>query len=98
MVAASETRRGCCRSVKARSVSSTLKKAPKLVAINPAGLELLSKGPRTVRLEPALEAELDEQWSYVGSQSNPRWLWYAVDHATNSVLAEVFGGRKDAVF
>ena len=34
-----------------------------------------------------LEAELDEQWSYVGSKSNPRWLWYAVDHQTNTALA-----------
>ncbi len=44
------------------------------------------------------EAELDEQWSYVGKKSNQRWLWYAVDHATNTVLAYVFGKRKDVVF
>jgi insertion element IS1 protein InsB len=36
--------------------------------------------------------------SYVGSKSNQRWLWYAVDHATNTVLAYVFGKRKDEVF
>ena len=68
------------------------------MAINPLGSELLAQGQRTIRLEPALEAELDEQWSYVGKKSNPRWLWYAVDHATNTVLAYVFGRRKDAVF
>jgi insertion element IS1 protein InsB len=52
-----------------------------------------------VRLELACdEAEMDEQWSYVGSKSNQRWLWYAVDHATNTVLAYVFGKRKDEVF
>ena len=44
------------------------------------------------------EAELDEQWSFVGKKSNPRWLWYAVDHETNIVLAYVFGRRKDEVF
>ena len=44
------------------------------------------------------EAELDEQWSYVHDKSNQRWLWYAVDHATNTVLAYVFGKRKDEVF
>ena len=44
------------------------------------------------------EAELDEQWSYVFDKSNQRWLWYAVDHATNTVLAYVFGKRKDEVF
>jgi insertion element IS1 protein InsB len=45
-----------------------------------------------------VEAELDEQWSFVGKKSNPRWLWYAVDHETNIVLAFVFGRRKDEVF
>lgn len=43
-------------------------------------------------------AEMDEQWSFVGHKSNPRWLWDAVDHATNTVLAYVFGKRKDEVF
>ena len=51
-----------------------------------------------MRLEVAFEAEIDEQWSYVGKKSNQRWLWYAVDHATNTVLAYVFGKRKDEVF
>jgi len=44
------------------------------------------------------EAELDEQWSYVGNKSNQRWLWYAVDHNTNTILAYVLGRRKDIVF
>jgi insertion element IS1 protein InsB len=51
-----------------------------------------------VRLQAACEAEADEQWSYVGNKSNQRWLWYAVDHATNIVLAYVFGKRTDEVF
>jgi len=52
-----------------------------------------------VRLELACEeAELDEQWSFVGNKSNQRWLWHAVGHATNTVLAYVFGKRKDTVF
>ena len=34
----------------------------------------------------------------VGNKSNQRGLWFAVDHATNTVLAYVFGRRKDAVF
>lgn len=54
-----------------------------------------SDGPLAVRLEAA---ELDEQWSYVGSKANPRWLWYAIDHATNTVLAYVFGRRTDEAF
>ena len=44
------------------------------------------------------EAELDEPWSYVGNKSNQRWLWYAVDHASNTVLAYTFGKRQDTVF
>ena len=66
--------------------------------VNP--LYLMDAGkPREVRLERACEAaELDEQWSFVGNKSNPRWLWYAVDHATNAVLAYVFGKRRDTVF
>ena len=51
-----------------------------------------------MRLEQVNEAELDEQWSFVGKKSNQRWLWLAIDHATNTVLAFVFGRRKDNVF
>lgn len=41
---------------------------------------------------------MDEQWSFVGNKSDLRWLWHAVDHKTNTVLAYVFGKRKDIVF
>ncbi len=55
--------------------------------------------PLEVRLERVCDAAaLDEQWSFVGNKSNQRWLWHAVDHATNTVLAYVFGKRKDCVF
>ena len=37
--------------------------------------------------------ELDEQWSFVGSKSNQRWLWLAINHYTSEVLAYTFGGR-----
>ena len=53
----------------------------------------------TARIPPACEeAELDERWSFVGNKSNQRWLWYVVDHKKNTVLAYVFGRRKDEVF
>ena len=45
-----------------------------------------------------LRSELDEMWSYVGKKANPRWLWHAIDHHSGTVLAYVFGRRKDAVF
>ena len=41
---------------------------------------------------------MDEQWSFVEKKSNQRWIWYAVDHATNTILAYVFGKRKDNAF
>ena len=45
-----------------------------------------------------LTSELDEMWSYVGKKAEPRWLWHAIDHASGTVLAYVFGRRKDEVF
>ena len=45
-----------------------------------------------------LSSELDEMWSYVHSKAHPRWLWHAIDHHTGTVLAYVFGQRKDTVF
>ncbi len=45
-----------------------------------------------------LTSELDEMWSFVQSKANPRWLWHAIDHHTGTVLAYVFGRRKDDVF
>jgi len=45
-----------------------------------------------------LTSELDEMWSYVGKKAEPRWLWHAIDHASGTVLAYVFGRRQDTVF
>jgi len=45
-----------------------------------------------------LTSELDETWSYVGKKAEPRWLWHAIDHHSGTVLASVFGRRKDEVF
>ena len=44
------------------------------------------------------EAEVDEMWSYVGNKKEQRWLWHAIDHRTGTVLAYLFGRRKDEVF
>jgi insertion element IS1 protein InsB len=51
-----------------------------------------------VRLEASCEAEMDGQWPYVGKKSGQRWLWYAIGHAASTILAYVFGRRKDGVF
>ena len=39
--------------------------------------------------------ELDEQWSFVGSKSNQRWLWLALNHYNSEILAYTFGDRTD---
>jgi len=52
---------------------------------------LAASGDREVRLEAFCEAEMDERWSFVGKKSEPRWLWYAIDHVTGIILAYVFG-------
>ena len=45
-----------------------------------------------------LTSELDEMWSSVGKKAEPRWLWHAMDPHSGTVLAYVFGRRKDDVF
>ena len=41
---------------------------------------------------------MDEMWSFVGSKSQQRWLWHAIDHHTGQILAYVFGTREDETF
>lgn len=81
-------------------INTIAKQEGKLLSVNPQIRQLLdSECGTSAYILPACEAaELDEQWSFVGDKSNQRWLWYAVDHKTNTVLAYVFGKRKDEVF
>ena len=44
------------------------------------------------------EAEVGEMWSYVEKKTAQRWLWYAIDHQTGTVLAYVCGRRTDEAF
>ncbi len=52
----------------------------------------------TVAIHKIDEAEVDEMWSYVGNKKQQRWLWHAINHRTGTVVAYVFGRRKDEVF
>lgn len=52
----------------------------------------------TVAIQKIDEAEVDEMWAYVVNKKQQRWLWHAIDHRTGTVLAYVFGRRKDEVF
>jgi insertion element IS1 protein InsB len=44
-----------------------------------------------------LTSELDAMGSDVQSKAHSRWLWHAIEHHTGTVLAYVFGRRKDDV-
>ena len=74
------------------------KKAAALESVHTAVLRPLNPDEVAWDLERAGEAEMDERWSFVGNQGNPRWLWHAIDHCTGKVLAYVFGRRTDEVF
>jgi insertion element IS1 protein InsB len=50
------------------------------------------------RMRRVEAAEVDEMWSFVGSQAHQRWLWHAIDHLSGVVLAYAFGSRADKVF
>lgn len=54
--------------------------------MNPDFQQLNGTGALEITLNPFCEeAEVDEQWSFVGNKSNQRW--YAVEHSTNTILA-----------
>ncbi len=74
------------------------KKAVALESVNTALLRTLHPTEIRVHIECAGEAEMDEMWSFVSKKGNERWLWHAIDHHTGTVLAYVFGRRKDEVF
>jgi insertion element IS1 protein InsB len=37
---------------------------------------------------------MDEMWSFYHDKKHQIWLWWAVDHATNTPLAYTFGTRE----
>lgn len=37
--------------------------------------------------------EMDEQWPYVKSKNQPRWLFYAYDRIRRKVIVHVFGTK-----
>ena len=79
-------------------LSELRKKEAALESVNTAFLRTHNPDDMAVAIERAGEAEMDEMWSFVGHKGNPRWLWHAIDHHTGTVLAYVFGRRKDAGF
>ena len=41
-----------------------------------------------------MAVEMDEMWSFCHDKSHQIWLWWAVDHVTNTPLAFTFGTRE----
>ena len=59
------------------------------VAVNPLPIQAIVD-----RYEVQLVCELDEQWSYVGTKKQQRWLWYAwLPHL--KTVACTLGARTD---
>ncbi len=50
--------------------------------------------PVDVDICQTLSREMDEMWSFYHDKFLPIWLWWAVDHATNTPLAFTFGTRE----
>ena len=69
-----------------------------LQSLPPEQVEVESCRAEELDRRRGLTSELDEMWSYVGKKAEPRWLWHAIDHHSGTVLAYVFGRRKDDVF
>ena len=42
----------------------------------------------------AVPMEMDEMWSFYHDKQHQVWLWWAVDHETNTPLAFTFGTRE----
>jgi insertion element IS1 protein InsB len=79
--------------VSTNTVMAELKKAPDLHQVNHTVLQAVNPERITVEMcrseeldrRRGLTLELDEMWSYVAKQSQPRWLWHAMDHHTGTV-------------
>jgi insertion element IS1 protein InsB len=87
--------------VSTETILSTIKGVnEQLVQVNEAILATIQAGKTGCEVEIVCEseAEADEQWSFVQKKAVQRWLWHAIDRASNTVLASVFGDRTDAVF
>jgi len=69
-----------------------------LQVVNPAHVIVEMCRSEELERRRGLTSELDEMWSYVGKKAEPRWLWHAIDHASGTVLAYIFGRRQDTVF
>jgi len=60
-------------------ISALKSKENSLIQVNPLFYTDNKSKSLEVRLEQVcVEAEADEQWSFVGNKGNQRWLWHAL--------------------
>jgi IS1 family transposase/transposase-like protein len=62
--------------------------------VNQTYLENLNNQNIIIEIVSAIEAEMDEMWSFVHDKSQQYWLWWAIDHNTGKALAFCFGTRE----
>jgi insertion element IS1 protein InsB len=74
------------------------KKEPTITQVNERLLKSCDPAQVDIIIRQVEDAEMDEMWSFVGSKSQQRWLWHAIDHHTGQILAYVFGTREDETF
>jgi IS1 family transposase len=79
-------------------ITTLKKKESSLQHVNEGLLQRLDTEQVQVIVHKVEAAEVDEMWSFVGSKSQQRWLWHAIDHYTGQILAYVFGPREDETF
>ena len=77
------------------TVTSVLKKKRESVEyVNYEYMEKYEGNEIDVDICSPLEAEMDEMWSFCHDKSHQIWLWWAVDHKTNTPIAFWFGTRE----
>ena len=66
-------------------IETIKKKEPLIQQTNERLLQTLDPAQVEVIVHKVAEAEIDEMWSFVGSKSQQRWLWHAIEHHTGQV-------------
>ena len=77
------------------TVTSVLKKKRESVEyVNYEYMKKYEENEINVDICSPLEVEMDEMWSFCHDKSHQIWLWWAVDHKTNTPIAFWFGTRE----
>jgi hypothetical protein len=66
-------------------INTLKKKESSLQPVNEGLLQRLDAEQVQVIVHKVEAAEVDEMWSFVGSKSQQRWLWHAIDHYTDHI-------------